>query len=96
LLVCVLSKTLTILLKHLDSLLDAGPVVGSTMKMVGSAMKMTIAHSDRSNLMIRNRCVLLLLSVVPGTVPAREPKPARTDWFVASKHGVFVHYLVGV
>jgi hypothetical protein len=89
LLVCVLSKTLTILLEHLDSLLDAGPVVGST-------MKMTTSHSERSNQTIGNRCALLLLSVVPGTVPAREPEPARTDWFVASKYGVFVHYLVGV
>ena len=40
--------------------------------------------------------LLLLLCVVPTTVLAREPDPAKTDWFVASKYGVFVHYLVGL
>ena len=40
--------------------------------------------------------LLLLLCVFPATVIAREPDPAKTDWFVASKYGVFVHYLVGL
>ena len=40
--------------------------------------------------------LLLLLCVVPTTVLAREPDPAKTDWFVARKYGVFVHYLVGL
>ena len=39
---------------------------------------------------------LLLLCVLPATVLAREPEPAKTDWFVASKYGVFVHYLTGL
>jgi hypothetical protein len=42
------------------------------------------------------KTLLLLLCVVPATVLARDPEPAKTDWFVAGKYGVFVHYLVGL
>ncbi|MCY2994825.1 MAG: alpha-L-fucosidase [Planctomycetota bacterium] len=42
------------------------------------------------------KSLLLLLCVVPATVLARDPEPAKTDWFMASKYGVFVHYLVGL
>lgn len=40
--------------------------------------------------------LLLWLCVLPAAVLAREPDPAKTDWFVASKYGVFVHYLTGL
>ena len=42
------------------------------------------------------KSLVLLLFVVPATVLAAEPDPAKTDWFVASKYGVFVHYLVAL
>jgi hypothetical protein len=42
------------------------------------------------------KSLLLLLSVVSAAVLAGDPESAKTDWFVASKYGVFVHYLVGL
>ena len=42
------------------------------------------------------KALLVFLCVVPVTVPARQPEPGKTDWFAASKYGVFVHYLVGL
>lgn len=39
---------------------------------------------------------LMLLTVLCAGAAAREPDPARTDWLVAARYGVFVHYLTGL
>ena len=39
---------------------------------------------------------LLLLAGVGGMASAQKPDPAKTDWLVAGKYGVFVHYLTGL
>ncbi|MGO8744966.1 MAG: alpha-L-fucosidase [Thermoguttaceae bacterium] len=39
---------------------------------------------------------MLLLAGFCGPIAAREPDPAKTDWLVAKKYGVFVHYLTGL
>ncbi len=39
---------------------------------------------------------LTLLVGVLGAADARTPDPAKTDWLVAGKYGVFVHYLHGL
>jgi hypothetical protein len=36
---------------------------------------------------------LMLLAGLGGMASAQKPDPVKTDWFVASKYGVFVHYL---
>ena len=39
---------------------------------------------------------MLMLAWFCGPIAAREPDPAKTDWLVAKKFGVFVHYLAGL
>ena len=42
------------------------------------------------------KSLLLLLCFVPAAVFAGDPDPAKTDWFLAKKYGVFVHYLASL
>jgi len=42
-----------------------------------------------------NPAVILLLGI-PALTAASEPAPAKTDWLVNCKYGVFVHYLAGL
>jgi hypothetical protein len=45
---------------------------------------------------MRIHLAMLLLAVFSGLASAREPDPGKTDWLVAKKYGVFVHYLDGL
>jgi hypothetical protein len=39
---------------------------------------------------------LVLLVGLGGAASGQKPDPAKTDWLLASKYGVFVHYLTGL
>jgi len=38
----------------------------------------------------------MLLVGLGGVASGQKPDPAKTDWLVAGKYGVFVHYLTGL
>jgi hypothetical protein len=40
--------------------------------------------------------ILALLAALGGAACAGEPNPAKTDWLVSARYGLFVHYLAGL